>query len=100
MKTDRIYTKFIAEFWEDSHIKINLLKVITTTSYIFATGFGCGYIPKIPGTIGSLFAVLLYWFFPVDSNLLLSISIVLFVIGVPAATVVEKFEEKDSAHNS
>jgi phosphatidylglycerophosphatase A len=96
LKTDRIYTKFTAEFWEDSHIKINQLKVFTITSYIFATGLGCGYIPKMPGTIGSLFAVLLYWFFPVDSILLLSISIVLFVIGVPTATVVERFEGKDS----
>ncbi len=50
----------------------------------------------MPGTIGSLLAVLLYWFFPVDSILLISISIVLFVIGVPAATVVERFEGKDS----
>ena len=96
MKTAPIYTKFTAEFWEESHNKINLLKVINTTSYIFATGFGCGYIPKIPGTIGSFFAVLLYWFYPIDSIMLLSISVVLFVIGVPAATVVERFEGKDS----
>ena len=72
------------------------MKITKTTSYIFATGLGCGYIPKIPGTIGSLLVVLIYWFFPVDSILLISISIVLFMIGVPAATVVERFEGKDS----
>ena len=72
------------------------MKTIKATSYIFATGFGCGYIPKIPGTIGSLIAVLIYWFFPLDSILLLSASIILFVIGVPTATVVEQTEGKDS----
>lgn len=72
------------------------MKVLTTTSYILATGFGCGYIPKIPGTIGSLITVLLYWIFPVDLVFLLSISIILFVIGVPTATLVERIEGKDS----
>ena len=72
------------------------MKIINKTSYIFATGFGCGYFPKTPGTFTSLIAVLIFWFFPVDSVLLISISIVLFVIGVPTATIVERIEGKDS----
>jgi phosphatidylglycerophosphatase A len=72
------------------------LKTSTTTSYIFATGFGCGYIPKIPGTVGSLLAVILVWFFPQDSIMLFSISIILIVIGIPTSTIVERHEGKDS----
>jgi phosphatidylglycerophosphatase A len=72
------------------------LKIIKTTSYIIATAFGCGYIPKIPGTVGSLLAVLIYWFYPVDTNALITISLVLFFVGVPVATIVEQSEGKDS----
>lgn len=72
------------------------MKVSKTTSYIFATGLGCGYIPKIPGTVASLLAVILYWFFAVDLFMLLIISLLLFIFGVPAATKVEQIEGKDS----
>lgn len=72
------------------------MKIIKSTSYIYATVLGCGYIPKIPGTIGSLVAVLIYWFFPFESILLLLISMVLFIFGIPAATIVERYEGKDS----
>jgi len=91
-----ICTKFTAEFLEDLHNKVKQLKLIKTTSYIIATGFGCGYFPKMPGTFASLIAVLIYWFFPVESLSLLIIAVVLFVIGVPTATVVERTEGKDS----
>ena len=30
-------------------------------SLIFATGFGAGYIPKAPGTAGSLMAIPIFW---------------------------------------
>jgi len=73
------------------------LKVVNITSYIIATGFGCGYIPKIPGTVGSLLAVLVCWFYPVEMSSLIILSILLFIIGVPAATIVERFEGKDSS---
>jgi len=72
------------------------LKLIKTTSYIYATGFGCGYVPIIPGTVGSLLAVLIYWFFPIESFTLITISVILFLFGILAATVVENFEGKDS----
>ncbi|MCK5033686.1 MAG: phosphatidylglycerophosphatase A [Calditrichia bacterium] len=72
------------------------MKLVNITSYIFATGFGCGYIPKIPGSVGSLVAVLVYWFYPVETFSLLTVSIFLFFIGVPTATIVERFEGKDS----
>jgi len=91
-----ICTKFTAEFLEDLHIKFNQLKVINTTSYIIATGFGCGYFPKTPGTFASLIAALIFWFFPVESLSILMIAMALFVIGVPTATIVERIEGKDS----
>jgi len=90
-----ICTKFTAEFLEDLHIKVNQLKVINTTSYIIATGFGCGYFPKTPGTFASLIAVLIYWFFPVESLALFIIALALFMIGVPTATIIERIEGKD-----
>jgi phosphatidylglycerophosphatase A len=72
------------------------VKLIKSISYIIATGLGCGYIPKIPGTVGSLFAVIFYWYYPVESHLLIMISFLLFIAGLPAATLVERFEGKDS----
>lgn len=50
----------------------------------------------MPGTFASIFAVLLYWLLPVDASLLFLISIALFVIGVPTATIVERYEGHDS----
>jgi len=95
LKAALICTKFIVEFLVDSHIKVNQLKVINSTLYIIATCLGCGYFPKTPGTFASLIAVLLYWFIPVESLTLLMIVIVLFVIGVPTATAIERIEGKD-----
>ena len=63
--------------------------------YIFATGFGVGYAPLIPGTVGSLAALLLYWLIPADDYIWLMICIVMFFVGIWASGVVEIDKGKD-----
>ncbi len=63
--------------------------------YIFATGFGIGYIPYIPGTIGSLVALLLFIFIPFQDYIWLAISIIMFLLGVWVSGTVEKDKGKD-----
>ena len=45
-------------------------KTVRTLSLLIATGFGCGLSPIAPGTVGSLVAVVLYYFSPLDASLL------------------------------
>lgn len=60
-----------------------------------ATVLGVGYFPRMPGTAGSLFALLVYWiFFPNESSLLIhaiffGIMVLLFFIGVWSSTIAE-----------
>jgi phosphatidylglycerophosphatase A len=63
--------------------------------YILATGFGCGYVPYIPGTVGSLVALLLYIFIPLDDYTWLAICTILFFVGVWVSGTVEKDKGKD-----
>lgn len=63
--------------------------------YILATGFGCGYAPYIPGTIGSLVALLLFIFIPLQDYIWLAISIIMFFIGIWVSGTVEKDKGKD-----
>ncbi len=63
--------------------------------YIFATGFGIGYAPYIPGTIGSLVALLLFIFIPLQDYIWLAISILMFFIGMWVSGTVEKDNGKD-----
>jgi phosphatidylglycerophosphatase A len=63
--------------------------------YIFATGFGIGYAPYIPGTIGSFVALLLFIFIPLQDYIWLAISIIMFFIGIWASGTVEKDKGKD-----
>ena len=63
--------------------------------YIFATGFGIGYTPYIPGTIGSLVALLLFIFIPLQDYIWLAISIIMFFIGIWVSGTVEKDKGKD-----
>jgi phosphatidylglycerophosphatase A len=57
---------------------------------IIATGFGVGYFPLAPGTAGSLMGVLLYWFLPEISPLLLGgIIVLLSFLGIYSATLIE-----------
>jgi phosphatidylglycerophosphatase A len=63
--------------------------------YILATGFGVGYVPYVPGTIGSFVALLLFIFIPLDHFIWLAISIIFFLIGIWASGSVEKEKGKD-----
>jgi phosphatidylglycerophosphatase A len=65
---------------------------------IFGTGFGTGYAPKASGTVGSLLAVVIYWFVPHFSETLwLSTAILIFfVIGVWSGTVLEEIYGHDA----
>ncbi|MBX7151507.1 phosphatidylglycerophosphatase A [bacterium] len=64
-------------------------------SKLIATGFGVGYFPKAPGTVGSLLAVFLYYiFFPNEPSVLIHavffiILALFFSLGVWTATRVE-----------
>jgi phosphatidylglycerophosphatase A len=63
-----------------------------------ATGFGTGYSPIAPGTVGSAVGMALYFFFlPFINNVsFLIIIIVTFFLGVYVSTVVENdYKEKD-----
>lgn len=57
-------------------------------AYILATGFGSGYAPLIPGTAGSIAALIIFLIFPHYLPLQLSIIIVAYLIGVWAAGIV------------
>jgi phosphatidylglycerophosphatase A len=69
--------------------------IIKYIAYLFATGFGTGYTPFAPGTAGSLLALLLFWFIPLNSLHWLILCSIFIVIGIWAATVVEKDRGKD-----
>ncbi|MFQ5707372.1 MAG: phosphatidylglycerophosphatase A [bacterium] len=64
---------------------------------IIATGLFVGYAPVAPGTVGSLLGLFLYWVVP-ESNTIFSLPWigVLFLIGVWAASEVEKQSGKDA----
>ena len=64
-------------------------------AYLFATGFGTGYMPLAPGTAGSLLALLVYFFLPLTPFSWLIITLFFIGIGVWAAEVVEKKLGKD-----
>jgi len=56
-----------------------------------ATGFGSGYSPIAPGTAGTVVGLLMFWpaaylAFPYQ----LAATVVLFLVGVQAATIVER----------
>ncbi len=62
-----------------------------TCAKIIGSTFGCGFSPLAPGTVGSLFALILLWFVsPLSNVLLISLVILFFVVGVWAATECEK----------
>ena len=60
-------------------------------SRFIATGSFVGYAPVAPGTAGSILALFLFWLLPANSPFLLAATIVLlFLLGVWAATRVEQ----------
>lgn len=63
--------------------------------YVIASGLGCGYAPLAPGTAGSLLAVAIFWLWPLNSWIWLTIIILVFFIGVWAATGVEREKGND-----
>ncbi len=65
-------------------------------AYIIGTVLGSGYFPKAPGTAGSLFAVLFYYFFISSGWVLLVLSFVLFFAGAASATFIEREKGKDA----
>ena len=70
---------------------------IKKLKYIIATGFGIGYAPIAPGTAGSLAALLLFIFIPIDDYIWLAISIIMFVIGIWVSGAIENDKGKDPA---
>lgn len=61
-----------------------------TIAKILATTFGTGFSPVAPGTVGSLFILIIYYFLPPISPVMLGCAIlVLFAIGVWASTETE-----------
>ncbi len=68
---------------------------ISIFSKLIATGFFSGYAPVAPGTVGSLIAVLIYWFF-INSNFqLLIFSAIFFTLGVITSGEFEKRDGHD-----
>lgn len=62
---------------------------------LLASGFGLGYVPKGPGTVGSLFGLVLALVIP--SNVYLYVVIGIGLLGVWVANEAEKIlEEHDS----
>jgi len=66
-----------------------------TFHYLITTVLGTGYFPKAPGTVGSLVAVLLFWFLPLTVAQLAILLVALFFLGVWSATYVENQEGTD-----
>ncbi len=65
---------------------------ISISSKLIATALFSGYAPFAPGTVGSLLAVLIYWFL-INSNLfLLLLSLCFFILGIFTS---EEFERRD-----
>lgn len=58
--------------------------------FILATWFGSGLLPKMPGTWGTIFTFLIFWFLPEFSTLVFVLIILaLFFIGVFSSQQVE-----------
>ena len=73
--------------------KISGLK--KTSIYIFATGLGMGYMPLAPGTAGSLLALVIYWFFPLQTYFWIAICILFTVTAIRVLDYVESEHGKD-----
>ncbi len=56
-----------------------------------STGFGLGYSPVAPGTLGSLATMVIWWFCPLFSTAqFFLINLFVFVLGILTAAVTEK----------
>ena len=65
--------------------------MINKLNFLFVTIFGLGKIPKIPGTFGSLFTVIIlfifFHIFDISSNLILICLVVVFIFSFSAVGV-------------
>ena len=58
---------------------------------MFSSGLGCGLMPAIPGTWGTLAAAVVYWFFvPAGPLIVAVIAAVLCVVAVPISGAAER----------
>jgi phosphatidylglycerophosphatase A len=58
---------------------------------VIATGIFVGYAPFFPGTVGSLLALLIYWFVPQSESVYFPLFVLLvFILGVWSAAKVEQ----------
>ena len=64
-------------------------------AYVIATGFGVGYSPVIPGTMGSLVALLIFVLIPSSNILWLMVILITFIVGVWASGIVEDEKGED-----
>jgi phosphatidylglycerophosphatase A len=62
---------------------------------LLGTGFGTGYAPIAPGTVGSLAALILFIILPFTHLTWLSISVLVFLGGIWISDVIESTTEKD-----
>ena len=66
-------------------------KMKNVLSRIISTGLGVGYFPVAPGTMGSLEAVLIYWFSPpIALEIFATIILAVTLIGVISSSITEK----------
>lgn len=64
---------------------------MTLISRLISTGLGVGYFPIAPGTMGTLAAVVVFWFCPqVSIFQLILICLGLTAIGIYSASITEK----------
>ena len=65
--------------------------MINKLNFLFVTIFGLGKIPKIPGTFGSLFTVIIlfifFHIFDISSNLILICLVVVFIFSFSAVGI-------------
>lgn len=63
--------------------------------YLFATGFGVGYLPKIPGTFGSILGVILFILLTsVSFQVKVVVLLFMFFLGAMAAAKIENYSGK------
>jgi len=69
--------------------------LVKKVAYLFATGFGSGYFPVMPGTFASLVALLIFSFIPLSSLTWILIILIFFIIGVWTSGIVEDDKGED-----
>ncbi len=76
--------------------------MIRLSSKLISTFLGIGYSPLAPGTMGSIAATILYWYFlPTGGFVWLLMIIILSFIGVAVSSVTEKeFQEANNDKNA